>query len=553
MIILDNADKPLDPGTQQEPNEVYTHFVTMVENILNLSNPRVKVLITSRTGMEQTRIYSQRLHCFRLDGENELDIEDAMEIIKYHAGKTIVEDKDAQDLADLCGKIPLAMKVVASRFQDGTISPKEMIKHLKRHDDAQAQRLVGSLSHLGLAKTDQLTFSLMNTIQKLPESHQRNIIRLSVIPGSFDMRAAQEILGYQKKDRVGLKLDLQALKYRSLLESDVEDISKKKSSEASRYSMHLLLRSFLQHLCADKSYPMAEEYKKGEKGFMKHFGKKMQRTAKIFQKDFVKALASKQDEKANFMYLLDCFKEKHFPSDEENEWLNLAVELMMVPKERVAFYRTCKNRAKREGRMQMYAEFCCHETQQLVDLGFDVETIMPLFEEAENILKGLPDKNTHSAQLSLATLYHFRGNVIARRLKGEDALQQLKDALDIRKKILGDHFLTARTINVLGQAMQSAAKLENMGYIHEDMLRAIDYYRRAIDMCTRITGSDKHVDAPTIYLNIGACLHEMSRFGQAVEYFKKSLDLERQLGMEGTPGTCITLKNIAMSYYMQEK
>ncbi|XP_041482511.1 uncharacterized protein LOC121429514 [Lytechinus variegatus] len=553
VIILDNADKPLDPGTAEKPNQAYSQFVDLIDNMLNLANPKVKVVVTSRIGLEHTRITSRHLHCFRLDGENDLDIEAAMEIIKYHAGKTEVENEDARTLADLCGKIPLALKVVASRFQDGTVTPRDMIKHLSRHDDVQAQRLVGSLTHLGLAKDDQLAYSLMNTIQKLPEAYQRNLVRLSVIPGTFNMKAAQDILEYPHKDRVGLKLDLQALKYRSLLESDVVEVEGKSNTGSARYSIHLLLRSFLQQLCTKTDNPLAVEYEKGEDRFMSHFGKKIKRTATIFQKDFVKALSAKQDEKANFMHVLECFKLKKFPSDEENDWLHMAVELMMVPKERLSFYRSCKDRAEREGKKQMCAEFCCHESQHLVDLGFDVEAIMPLFDKAESILKELPDQKSYSVQLSYATLYHFRGNVITRRLNGKDALEQLKKCLQIRKEILGDHFLTTRTLNLLGQAMQSAAKTERFGYIHEDMLKAIDYFRRALDMCTRITGSDRHVDTPTIQLNIGACLHELSRYGQALEFFKKSLELERLLGMDGTPGTCITLKNMAMSYFAQEK
>eukprot|EP00057_Strongylocentrotus_purpuratus_P029101 XP_011683575.1 PREDICTED: uncharacterized protein LOC100890186 [Strongylocentrotus purpuratus] len=553
VIILDNADKPLDPGTPEKPNEAYSQFENMVDNMLNLANPKVKVVITSRIGMEHTRISSQHLHCFRLDGENDLDVEAAIEIIKYHAGKTEVEDEDARTLADLCGKIPLALKVVSSRFQDGTITPRDMIKHLSRHDDVQANRLVGSLTHLGLAKDDQLAFSLLSTIEKLPEAYQRNLVRLSVIPGTFDMKAAQDILEYQRKDRVGLKLDLQALKYRSLLESDVGEVEGKSKTGSARYSIHLLLRSFLQQLCTKTDNPLVAEYEKGEERFMKHFGKKIQRTAAVFQKDFVKALSAKQDEKANFMHVLEYFKFKKFPSDKENDWLHMAVELMMVPKERRSFYSICKGRAEKEGKKQLYAEFCCHESQHLVDLGFDVEAIMPLFDQAESILKELPDQTSNSVQLSYATLYHFRGNVMTRRLKGIDALKQLKDCLRIRKEIHGDHFLTVRTLNLLGQAMQSAAKVEGMGYIHEDMVKAIDYYRRALDMCTRITGSERHVDIPTIQLNIGSCLHELSRYGQALEFFKKSLELERLLGMDGTPGTCITLKNMAMSYFAQEK
>ena len=73
-------------------------------------------------------------------------------------------------------------------------------------------------------------------------------------------------------------------------------------------------------------------------------------------------------------------------------------------------------------------------------------------------------------------------------------------------------------------------------------------------MCRRLTkGSDKHLDIPGYVLNIGTCYHELDQYEEAIEYYKKSLRLEQELGMDGSEKTCLTQKNIAMSYYEMDR
>ena len=87
-MFLDSVDDPLDPGSGAFPNPTYEDFVSMLENITNLANKRLKLLITSRFGVEKIPVKKGSMDCWRLDGENELDMESAVEMVRYHAGKT---------------------------------------------------------------------------------------------------------------------------------------------------------------------------------------------------------------------------------------------------------------------------------------------------------------------------------------------------------------------------------------------------------------------------------------------------------------------------------
>ena len=93
VLVLDSADDPLDPGSVTSPNATYDEFVAMLENITNLPNKRLKLLITSRFGVEKLTVKKNAMDCWRLDGDNELDMGSAVEMVRYHAGKTHLGEK----------------------------------------------------------------------------------------------------------------------------------------------------------------------------------------------------------------------------------------------------------------------------------------------------------------------------------------------------------------------------------------------------------------------------------------------------------------------------
>ena len=136
---------------------------------------------------------------------------------------------------------------------------------------------------------------------------------------------------------------------------------------------------------------------------------------------------------------------------------------------------------------------------------------MDIVQEAEDTLKTLlassQGKKAVSVELSLATLYQLRGDIKLSEQKVDEALVDIKEALAIRQKYLGDHLLTARTYNSLGSALQEKAVLDP-GFvplqIHSVKKEAMDCYRKALDICQMTAGEGRlHVEEPTFLMNMG--------------------------------------------------
>ncbi|XP_022095060.1 uncharacterized protein LOC110981642 [Acanthaster planci] len=559
VLVLDSTDHPLDPGSAACPNPTYEAFVEMLENITNLPNKRLKLLITSRYGMESIGIKRQSFDYWKLEGDNELAMESAVEMMKYHAGKATLDDKEAEELANLCGKIPLALKVVASRLQDQTVQPKDLIRYLSSGSGEQASRITRALSHLGLALSDQIGPCLKTSIESLPEVHRRNLVKLAVIPGSFTVEVARVILGYPRKNQMELQLDLQALKYRSLLESKQDDGERSKKEGNVRYSLHLLLRSFVEEMAHESEGDLQQIFKAAEVQFVDYFGKRMKKIAKMLQVKAVVALARLQDDAANYLKALNIIKvSKEYHNPDTIFWMYIVVEMLLFTDGRIKFYRERAESAKKCGQMQVYAESKCYEVYQLSQLGYKADDLLPMLKEAEDELTKLDkEKQPISVQLSLATCYHFQGDVHLNNRNWKEALPQIQKAVDIRKRYLGDHLLTARAYNSLGSAFQDKALIDPSlapAFIKSEKEKAMDCYRKALDICKKTTGPDRlHLESPTFLMNLGTCLHDMEQYDKAVEYYQQALKEERLLGMEGTDKTCTTLKNIAMSYYEMER
>ncbi|XP_038051144.1 uncharacterized protein LOC119724253 [Patiria miniata] len=569
VLVLDSTDHPLDQGSAGRPNPTYNAFVDMLENITNLPNNRLKLLVTSRYGVENLGIKKRSFDYWRLEGDHELAMESAVEMVKYHAGKAQLNDKEAEELVRFCGKNPLALKVVASRLQDQTVKPKDLIQYLSAGSGQQALRITRALSHLGLALSDQIGPCLKTSIDSLPQAHRRNLVKLSVIPGSFTLEVARVILGYPRKRQMELQLDLQALKYRSLLESKQEDDdeeaggafskSRSKKEGGTRYSLHLLLRSFVEQMARESEDEMQGIFKEAEAKFVDYFSKRMKKIAKMLQVKAMVAMARLQDDAANYLKALHIIKSsKEYHNPDTIFWMYIVVEMLLFTNERLKFYRERAESAKECGQMQVYAESRCYEVYQLSEIGHKSDTLLPMLQEAEDELEKL-DKEIQpiSIQLSLATCYHFRGDVYLNDRDWKQAIPQIQKALDIRKHYLGEHLLTARTYNSLGAALQDKALIDpglSPAFIKSEKEKAMECYRKALDICKKTAGPDRlHIEGPTFLMNLGTCLHDMEQYEKAVEIYQQALKEERMLGMDGTDKTCTSLKNIAMSYYEMEK
>ena len=127
-----------------------------------------------------------------------------------------------------------------------------------------------------------------------------------------------------------------------------------------------------------------------------------------------------------------------------------------------------------------------------------------MLQEAEDELEKL-DKDKVGVQLSLATCYQFRGDIYLHDKNCKKAIPQLEKCLAIRKKHLGDHYLTGRAYNSLGGAYQDKTVISpKRAYIMHEREKGIDCYKKALEICRKTTKLDgQHLEAPMFLMNLG--------------------------------------------------
>ena len=346
---------------------------------------------------------------------------------------------------------------------------------------------MSALSHLGLAKDDQMAYCLRNCVESLPTNHRRNIIKLSVIPGSFTLDAARNILDYRKRDIVSLQLDLQTLKYRSLLESEKDDDSYENSTKGLRYHMHLLLRSFIIRLVEETGGELLQIYTDAKKSYLAYYGKRLRRLSKRLQEDFISALEKLNEDRANYMYFLEMLKTapEEFQNPDIIWWVYLAAELIYFTNDRLKFYRAMASEAKSRDDMLSYANNTSLEVMQLLDLGHDPDMLLQKLQEVEDIInKQAGSPKDRRKRMSLAYCYCVRGDILSRFQRATEAIPWLEKCVDIRRDVLGgesgNHLLIARALNILGCAIQQKAILDpgpSIVHIQSEKKRAMKCYQ----------------------------------------------------------------------------
>ncbi|WP_328806845.1 AfsR/SARP family transcriptional regulator [Streptacidiphilus fuscans] len=187
------------------------------------SSPKCMVLITSR------------IRLVDLDGARALSIgvlsvPDSLALVERTLGaeRVAAEPAAAEELAQLCGRLPLALRIATARLGH---RPRWTIQYLvdRLSDEARKLDELASRSR-GVAATLQLSYLAM-------DGESRNAFRLlSLHPGDLDVHSAAALLGtptFEAEELLELLLDAHLLE----------------QHELGRYTFHDLVRSFAHSLC----------------------------------------------------------------------------------------------------------------------------------------------------------------------------------------------------------------------------------------------------------------------------------------------------------------
>ena len=218
-FILDNADDLLESGRPKLKEEV----MQLLQEILR-QNPRVTFIVTTRESLEFMDIHFQGHRGLRIGTLGEASAQTLIHELFPHANVA-----DCSKIAQLCGQVPLAMKLMCSLISEDSASPRHFLDNFM----ISSESIVKMLDNQDYPTSHRLKFVFDSSFQRLPEQEQEALISLSIFPENFSTEVAAAVLG--TKTAYEAERMLQSLRRKSLIDS---------SSKPGAFTMHKLLQSF---------------------------------------------------------------------------------------------------------------------------------------------------------------------------------------------------------------------------------------------------------------------------------------------------------------------
>ena len=205
IFVMDDIDNLLEDKTC---------FYEFVRLLRKNSNQRCQIVTTSRTSCEIRELLMAEVEI------EEMDDGACMELLRKQCPEQ--EDEFLRRLAELCGKIPLAMCIAGSQVDDFE-DPDELLQHLQEQP----------MKTLECPESDQYVYrAIKMSYQKCSDEEKETLLRLVVFEGSFSEDAARAVIEKGNFDSTRI---LKKLVRRSLIKQPTKH----------RYSLHLLIKHFL--------------------------------------------------------------------------------------------------------------------------------------------------------------------------------------------------------------------------------------------------------------------------------------------------------------------
>lgn len=280
VMIFDNCDDIL----HRQKNELQEITKKLLQ-----SSSKLKILMTSR---QRTMQLAQ----FRLFPLHELSREASCTLLQK-----VVKDLDqsiCETITNLTGNVPLALQVIGSILSlPDPPTPVTLVHDLKDH-------LMATLSPEELPNDERVNISISLSYQYLSKQAQKISRYLANFPGSFDRKAACEILLYISGNKDHgcdkfMDVHLKVLVQRSLLEYN---------RRSNRYQFHRLIREFFIGVQKSIGENGVKEEKRFAISFQWYYSNILQSLAHQFSNHYAYTLHTLDTERHNIEKLLLNFK-----------------------------------------------------------------------------------------------------------------------------------------------------------------------------------------------------------------------------------------------------
>ncbi|XP_033107469.1 uncharacterized protein LOC117109305 [Anneissia japonica] len=563
IIYLDNADDILRPRSTSRDD--FTNFLC---EFLEESKQRIKFLITTRYKIDSD-VLIERENFHQLDLKP-LELSDAESLLRRSSGILSLDDGLCTSLVSVCGRNPHAIRALASRLKQGQIKPKELLEILQK--PVPDSRILDCRYQMNMTEDGQeieqqesVLRCLRVLFNQLDKDSKKYLIKLSVFPSFFYEEVATVILD---KDESMISLYLQDLCIYGVLEFEKLDQFVNIASGAgnfNQYNLHTLVRM----TCAGATKEDDSLRKLRDTAmaaFLKHYHQVLNNISEVANVNFREGLEMYQNDKVNLMQYIEhaakiqsqqTAKELDFSKEDKRY---LIIENLVDADRRSEYFKNALAKAEKEKDGITYSLICAWLGEQYISQA-KLEEVHEIVDKGLTTLEKLnaSEKHHKNAMIAKAACLYVKGRAFANQREYNDSLDSLQKSLDIRTKLEGDHTMTARTLNAIG----------NVFYLQKKLRDAQRYHEQAWEMIKNITEGkpEVHLDSSVYVMNLGACFRSWGnrymdanepekgeqQYNKALEWFDKALEMQHNSfpGLE-IEQTAKILKNRALCHFELE-
>ena len=220
-FILDNFDDLLESGSPNTKEEV----MQLLEEILG-RNQMLTFVVTTRGSLEYMDLHFQGHKGLRI---RPLDKASAMTLVSELLPNA--STADCTQIAQICGQVPLAVKLMCSLISEDSAQPHQIINYCMK--SSTKDRIIEMLNNPDYPPRHRIQFLFDSSFKKLTMQEKDAIISLSILPEIFSTEVAAAVLS--DTGSMEARKILGSLRRKSLIDS---------SSKPGTFTMHRLLQSF---------------------------------------------------------------------------------------------------------------------------------------------------------------------------------------------------------------------------------------------------------------------------------------------------------------------
>ena len=219
VFIFDNVDDLLESGFPNVKEDVLQLF----EEILT-RNKKITLVVTTRESFEFINLNFQGHKSIRIRS-----LDDTSSRTLVHELVPNATPDDCAQIAQICGCVPLAMRLMCSLVSEDDVQPSQC---LIEFTESTTESIVDILDNTDYPANQRLHFLYEKSFHRLSPEQKEAFVSLSVLPGCFTTTLAAAVLNVRKSKAITM---LKLLQRKSFLDSD---------SQPGTFIMHKLLQSF---------------------------------------------------------------------------------------------------------------------------------------------------------------------------------------------------------------------------------------------------------------------------------------------------------------------